>query len=456
MKKLLEDLRKQYDTKAAERDAILKDPAIDITGIEKADAINVELKTIQENIQKTAKTLEDTEASRKFAETPVIDLDLKDGQKIVGVVDTGDGVEAGTEKGKTVLENVGRHGLIDVKMAKMICSKDYEDAFATYVRSAGNLGNMSGTQLKILQEGTDSAGGFFVPDTWLSRMIMKEPAPTRVNGRVTQITISGDSVVLPRVVYSTDDIYTTGIRVTLTGERPTSSTVHRVTDPVFGQLRMNVGTYMMSLPLTNDIIEDANFPLRAWCAERFRETIDLLYDNQLLNGTGVGVRPHGILRNPGGTDEPARTLSSTANDIDADQLRGLPFDVPEQYINDNTTWVMNRSSCGKKIAQMKDGSNRYLFLDGQTFPGLVGRTPDTLVGYPIIYSAFMPDIGDGAYPMIFGDLRGSAKVTRVGFSIKVLEERYAEDNYVVLLGRLRWGGGLLEPFRLRIGKSDNA
>lgn len=459
MKELLERSRKEFTDKTAQRDALLAKEEMSAEDLAQVRTLNTDLITLKDKIldlQKTAKEVEDT---RAFANDPVLNLPISGAARVEGYVETrNQAVEMGWDnKRGVVAENFGEDGLMSPDLLRKISTREYADAFTKHIRYRGDLGMLDSIERRTLSEGSDTAGGFFVPDTWLRQLIAKEPAPTRLNGRVTQFNIGTDSVVIPRVVYTTDDIYTTGIRVTLTGETPTSSTVHRVTDPVFGTVRFNIGTYMMSLPLTNDLVEDSYFPIQSWCVSKFQETIDLLYDDQLINGTGVGARPHGMIINPGGSNDPGSVVSGTANNIDADQLRKIPYQLPEQYISANTAWLMNRSSTGSYISTMKDSQNRYLFALGSQYPGIVERMPDTIDGFPIIYSAFMPDNGTSTnYPVAFGDFRGLAKVNRVGFSVRVLTEINAQDNYVVLLGRLRWGGGVYEPFRIKLGKSHSS
>jgi HK97 family phage major capsid protein len=453
MNEKLKALIADFNAKSAKRDELLgKGEAITQEDIEAVKLANEELKGIQTQITDLRSLVNDSEELKKFASDPVLKMPVGAAQA-VGMIPAGQAQVTTNEQG-AVIE--GDCLGIPERQQKAIQTDGYKRAFIKYCRGFGMMDALDAIDRKTLQEGIDSSGGYLVPVDILNRIIQKKPAPTRVNGRVTRLQTSRDLVSMPRVVYATDDIYTTGVRATNTGEIPSSSTAARVTDPVFGQTQIQIGTWMLSMPLTNDVVEDSAFPLLNWASGKFDETIGLLYDNQIENGTGVGSNPHGILKNPGGTDEPGVTLSGTADNIDADQLRKIPFDVPEQYINDNTCWVMNRGNCGKAVSLLKDSQNRYLFLDGQTYPGLVGRSPDQLAGYPIVYSAFMPDIGDGKFPLIFGDLRGYYLVERIAFSVQILRELYAETNQLLMLGRLRFGGVVAEPFTLRIGKSDNA
>lgn len=468
MKELLIKHQADFKAKTEARDALIAKGS-EMTGddITKATEINNELRGIVDQINQIKKLSGDTSELNAFLKDPALSLDLgtksidgkSGGVQVLGSQPAGTTHIESTKNGFEVLQE--GQGLFSEKQRKALADPAYLKAFNLYVRKRGDMDGLDSIERKTLSEGIDDAGGFFVPTEMLNRLIEKSPTPTRVNGRVSNFNTGKNSLTMPRVVYSTDDLYSTGIRATLTGEVPSSSTVHRVTDPVFGQTRIEIGTWMLSMPLTNDLIEDADFPLLQWASGKFSETIALLKDNQILNGTGVGTNPWGIFRSPGGTDEPAVVLSSTSNTIDANQLRGLPFDLPEQYLNENACWVGNRASFGKTIAQMRAGGSTttdgpFLFVDGQVFPGLIGRTPDTLCGYPVCWSAFCANIGDGAYPAVFGDLSGYFLVNRIGMSVQMIREKYAEENYQVMLGRLRFGGKVAEPFKMKIVKSDNA
>lgn len=377
----------------------------------------------------------------------VIDLAPNTGATVIGMRQSGQ-TEV-VNQGASLLVNSEGEGLVDAKTLASIGSPEYRAAFRSYIR--GGRESLSVSALRVLSEGTDTAGGFLVPADVLARLIAKKPAPTNVAGQVTVLPTSRDSLVMPRVNYTTNDIYTTGMRVTWTGEVPSSSTVHRVTDPVWGQLRIPVYTAMMSMPLTNDLIEDAAFPVVSWSEGKFSETRDLLYDDMVLNGSGVG-QPRGILLNPNATDEPAQVVSGSASLLTADGLQDLAWALPEQY-DVNARFVFNKTNTGKAIAKLKDGDGRYLWGSLDAHSGLtapVAQKP--LLGYPALFNALMPNVGANTFPIIFGDLSGYYLAQRVAFSIQVLRERYAEDNQIVLLGRLRFGGAVAEAWKMKIQK----
>ena len=193
------------------------------------------------------------------------------------------------------------------------------------------------------------------------------------------------------------------------------------------------------------------FPIIPFVTGKFQETVDILYDDKTLNGTGLG-QPSGILLNPNGTDQPATVNSGGASTLTADGLSSLAFAVPEQY-DEMATFVMNKTSTAKAIAQLKDSQNRYLWGAGLQDSGMVPSIKNrTLLGYDVTLSGLMPNVAANAYPIIFGDLGGYALVNRVGFSVQVLRELYAETNQILLLGRLRFGGAIIEPWKMKIQK----
>ena len=370
------------------------------------------------------------------------------GATVTGMRAAGETVIENAPGSKSVLFNSEGEGILDERTMRVLRDPAYSKAFKAYLR-VGIHGMTESKGLKVLQEGSDTGGGYLVPEDLLNRIIARKPTLTRVAANVQRFTTSRDAVVLPKVNYSTDNLYSSGMRVTWGGEVPATATTIRVTEPVFGQTRIPIYTGMMSLPITNDLVEDSAFDLIGWASGKFAETGELLRDNMALNGTGV-AQPHGILVNPNATDNPGTTASGAAAALTWAGLQDILWAIPEQY-EDNTKWVFNKASTGLAIASLVDGDGRPLWTMGSQDTGLVGSPKQKLLlGYEVLYSGFMPNVGAGTYPIIVGDLQGYYLVDRVGFSIQVLRELYAETNQLLMVGRVRFGGLAAEPFRMRI------
>jgi HK97 family phage major capsid protein len=350
-------------------------------------------------------------------------------------------VSARTEGRKSVLVAEDGTPLINAKLYELLCSTEYKSAYRGFLKNG--LAGMRGDALKVLQEGLDDEGGVFVPDDAQTRIIAKEPAPTNLSGRVTSITTSRDAISFPRVVWTTDDIYTQGMRVTWTGEIPATATGHRVTQPAFGSVRIPVYTAMMSLLMSKDFLEDSSADIMGYVTGKFAETIQLLKDNMIINGTGIG-QPSGILINSNFIAN--NVHSGSAGAYTWDGLLNCAFALHEQY-DRNAVWVMNKTSSALALSKLVDGDGRPYWSLGNS--GLVDQSINRpILGYPVLFNSFMPDVASAAYAAIFGDLGGYFMVNRIGFSISVDPNIYAETNQTLLLGRIRFGGQLVEDWRL--------
>ena len=435
----LKDLQQRLGVVIDRAEALMKQDKLSADESAELDRHIEEGAALKADIERTHRAGEIAEWGRKSGGVPALAAAVE-GFRPAGSVQV-------ERKDGRLLVNEDGESLIDDKTREIISGTEYKSVYRRFLR-VGREG-LKDSELKVLQEGSDIAGGYLVTDEILARLIAAEPAPTSVQGRVTRMNTGTDAIDIPRVVYTADSIYTSGMRVAWTGEVPASATTHRVTEPSFGQIRIPIYTAMMSLPLTNNMVEDAQFPIVNWCTGKFNETVNLLYDNMILNGTG-GTEPAGILRNPNGTNEPATVVSGATSALTADGIINLTFAVPEQY-DENSVFVFNKTNCGRQIALLKDGDGRPLWSSGPQDSGLaIGFRNRPLQGFPVVLNAFMPNATTDTYPIVFGDLRGYYLVNRVAFSIQVLRELYAETNQILLLGRVRFGGAVVEPWRMKI------
>jgi HK97 family phage major capsid protein len=336
-----------------------------------------------------------------------------------------------------------------------VASPEYRNAFLHYLRKGEKL---KGVSLRNLEDGLDPQGGYLAPVEVLAKLIERQPTPTRIQDAVDVVNTSRDAVSLPLVNYAgaSDDtnayIYTTGFRATATDENPTSDTQAQVTDTnIFGSIRVPVYTWLIEGVLTNNQVEDAMFDPMAWMTGKFLETIKLLRENMIVNGSGIG-QSTGILTQASSSPNLIQNVpiigTASSGNVTADSIITISEDVPEQY-DENCRFAYAKTSTGKQIRLLKDSQNRYLFGLGYQDSGLVPGKPKALNGYPTMFSQFVPAPAANSLSAIFGDFMGYTQVNRVGFSIQVLREIAARRNQVIILGRVRFGGLPVEPWRLR-------
>jgi len=286
-----------------------------------------------------------------------------------------------------------------------------------------------------------------VPEDYHVELIKKVAGLTAIRPNARVVQTSRDVAKWPRVKYTTDDKYTSGVRLTWTGESPASSTTHRVTDPVFGLYVIPVHTAMASMPVSNDLIEDSAFDVVGISSDLIAEAFALGEDDAFLNGNGA-ARPMGLLSQVDG-DGPASIVSGSGSALTADGILDLYFGLPAQY-RAKAKWYMN-SATQKAIEKLKDSQNRYI-ISSLVNGSLATPQFDNIKGKPIQIDEFAPDIAANAYPLLFGDLNGYMICDRVGLSVQRLSEIYAETNVTLLLARKRVGGQLVESWRTRVQK----
>jgi HK97 family phage major capsid protein len=359
-----------------------------------------------------------------------------------------------SERGSGVFGRSGGEGY-SANAAQVIQTIEYRKAMRAYFRS----GRMPEVQMRTLEDGLDPQGGYLAPVENIAKLIEKKATPTRVSELCQIINSSREAIALPRVNYvgASDDplgqIYSTGFRATLTDEKPTSGSQADVSDNnIFGSVRVSIYTWLIEGILTNNQVEDAMFDPLVWMSGKFDETVRLLRDSVALNGVNGG--PVGILSNPGGDDTlsyPPVIPSGTAASpfLTPTGLINLSEDIPEQY-DEDIRYLFKKTSTGKVIRTFTDNNGRYLFGQGVQDSGLMPGRVKELNGYPCIMSQFMPDPAANSFPVIAGDFGGVTMVNRIGYSVQVLREIAARKNQIVVLGRVRFGVQVLEPWRLRV------
>lgn len=470
---VLSALRAEYDSKYSEANRIIADGASTGPALARAEKLASECKALEtriderrsevERIDRTRGALSET---RRWADEPRRTLPFTVGGGAESEYRNGGG--AARYKSYGPLDGATREFFDEVgpgqfgKKWDLLSSVEYKRDFFEYLRKGQRAIDL---HTKTLMEGMDDQGGVFAPAELIARIIGRLPAPTSLRGLVTTITTGRDTLILPRKQYSdSGDQYTTAFRVTWTGEIPSDGTgqMTQVNDAsLLGNVEIPVHTAMLSAPVTRNLIEDSAFPIQAWLESELAQVTDLEYENQILNGSSIG-QPTGIYfgaatGNTEGNQFPEVILSSTAGGIDYGLTVGMQTALAPQYeTSDSLRWVCNKRSTLSALMKLVDSQNRPLFTTGYDDSGMVTARVRRLLGDPMTLSNFAQSVSATTFPLLYGDLKGYYVAQRVGFSIQVLDQTRAKANQIELVGRVRFGGRPIEPWRLKLGKSNNA
>ena len=296
-------------------------------------------------------------------------------------------------------------------------SDEYRTSFWDMMRSKAPLPSV----VNALQEGTDSEGGYLVPDEYERTLVeaLEEENVFRQLANVIR-TSSGDRKI-PVVA-------TKGTASWIDEER-----AYTESDDSFGQV--SIGAYKVGtmIKVSEELLNDSVFDLESYIAKEFARRIGAKEEEAFFTGDGSG-KPLGVLAATGGAETGVTAASSTA--ITADELMDLFYSLKSPY-RKKAVWVLNDSTI-KAVRKLKDSTGQYLWQ-----PSLMAGTPDTLLGRPVKTSAYMPVIAAGAKTIAFGDFSYYWIADRQGRSFKRLNELYAANGQVGFLGSQRVDGKLV-------------
>ena len=296
-------------------------------------------------------------------------------------------------------------------------SDDYRKNFWNAMRSKAPMPAVT----NALQIGTDSEGGYLVPDEYERTLVeaLEEENIFRQMAKVIK-TSSGDRKI--PVVASKG----TASWIDEEGAYPES-------DDSFGQV--SIGAYKLGtmIKVSEELLNDSVFDLQSYISREFARRIGAKEEEAFFTGDGKG-KPLGVLAATGGAETGVTAASATA--VTADELMDLYYSLKSPY-RKKAVWVLNDSTI-KAIRKLKDNNGQYLWQ-----PSLTAGAPDMILGRPIKTSAYMPVIAAGAKTIAFGDFSYYWIADRQGRSFKRLNELFAATGQVGFLASQRVDGKMI-------------
>lgn len=278
-----------------------------------------------------------------------------------------------------------------------------------------------------LQIGTDSEGGYLVPDEFEQTLVqgLEEENVFRTLATIIQ-TSSGDRKI-PVVATKGEASW-----VDEEGQIPES-------DDSFGQVSIAAYKVATMIKVSDELLNDSVFNMEAYISNEFSRRIGAKEEEAFLVGDGKG-KPTGIFNSTGGASEGVTT--ATAN-ITFDDVMDLFYSVKSPY-RKKSTFVMNDSTV-KALRKLKDNNGTYIWQ-----PSVQAGQPDTVLNRPVVTSAYAPAIAAGGKVIAFGDFKYYWIADRQGRSFKRLNELFAATGQVGFLGSQRVDGKLILPEAVKV------
>ena len=294
-------------------------------------------------------------------------------------------------------------------------SDAYKAAFWDAMRN-----KFSFTAKDALQIGTDSEGGFLVPNEFEKQLIDKLHDENIIRGYATIITTESGDRKIPVVASHGAAAWTD------------EEAEYTESDDAFGVVTLGAHKLATIIKVSEELLNDSAFNLETYIASEFVRRMAAAEEDAFINGNGTG-KPTGLLT----TGETGLTAAS-ASAITADEIIDLYHSLRTPY-RKNAQFIANDTTI-KAIRKLKDLNGQYVWQ-----PGLQAGQPDTILNRPILTSQHMPEIGAGKKILLFGDLSYYWIADRQGRTFQRLSELYAKTGQVGFRVFQRLDGKLILP-----------
>ena len=295
-------------------------------------------------------------------------------------------------------------------------SDEYRNAFWGMIRNR----NLTPGVMNDLQIGTDTEGGYLVPDEFEHTLVQGLEEENVLRSLCTVIQTSSGDRKIPIVT-----AHGTASWVDEEDSIPTS-------DETFGQISIGAHKVATMIKVSDELLQDSVFNLESYIAAEFARRIGAAEEEAFITGNGTG-KPTGLLHATNGAGIGVTTGGNTPT---ADEIFDLVHSIKSVYRR-KAVFLLNDSTL-KAIRKLKDGQGQYLWQ-----PGLKEGQPDMLLNYRIATSPFMPEINAGNKVILFGDFKSYWIADRQGRSFQRLNELYAATGQVGFRATQRVDGRLV-------------
>jgi len=232
-------------------------------------------------------------------------------------------------------------------------------------------------RLKALSEGTDSAGGFLVPEEFLPRLLMDTLERAVIRPYATVIPMATDTLLIPKladVTHSESGGVCGGVIAYWTEEAGTKLP----SQPTFGRVKLTAHELIGFTYASDQLLADSAIALEALLVKLFGGAIAWYEDEAFIDGSGVG-EPLGFM-NSGALISVAR--AAAGNTISMTDLGNLLARLyPNSLYGPNTVWIANPSILPQLMALATTSVN-WVALD----QGATKKNPTRLFGMPLVFT----------------------------------------------------------------------
>ncbi|MFD0942893.1 phage major capsid protein [Savagea faecisuis] len=285
----------------------------------------------------------------------------------------------------------------------------------------------------VLQEGIDTDGGYLVPTEYDNRLIQGLEEENIMRKLSTIIKTGAER------------------KINIAATTPAAAWIDEGGQLTFGnakfdQINLDAHKLHVAVKVTEELLYDNVFNLENYILDKFARALANAEEDAFLNGDGTG-KPTGIFHPTDGGEVGVTAAGLKA--ITADEVLDLIYSLKRPY-RKNAVFITNDATLAL-LRKLKDANGAYIWQ-----PSYQAGEPDTLLGYKVYTSAYVPTVGAGNPVIAFGDFSYYNIGDRGSRSFAELKELFAGNGMVGFVAKERVDGRLILPEAVKILKMKAA
>ena len=319
----------------------------------------------------------------------------------------------------------------------------HKKALAAYLRTGDDDGlrglNLEG---KAMSTAVSADGGYLLNPQMAANIesMLSSTASLRSIANVVQIDATSYDVIVDNTDVGS-------------GWQSELSAVTETTTPNINRISIKLNDLSAMPKASQRLLDDAAFDVEGWLSQKIATRFIRAEASAFINGTGTD-QPKGILLpakvanaswtwgNLGYIPTGAAADFSTTNPLDC--LITLVYALAADY-RANATFVMNSKTAGA-VRKIKDTVGRFMWTDS-----VAAGQPATLMGYRVLVSEDMPDVGANTYPIAFGDFNAGYTVAERP-DLRILRDPFSAKPNVLFYASKRVGGDITDYAAIKLLK----
>lgn len=289
---------------------------------------------------------------------------------------------------------------------------------------------VDGEMKATLAEGTESQGGYWVPQVYANAIetpLANQSYLRRAGANVMSGIQGTDSFKVPSLTFST--------RASIGGE----GSAYVPEEPSAGEIEFNPYKLKKLALATEELVEDSRYDVWSMILQPdFEQAFAEGENYYFTNGTGSGM-PQGVVY---GATVGVTAASQTVPTFD--EIKALAYAVDYKYREDSSCGFMMNDATALVVDKLKDGEGNYIWRESQQ-----AGMPPRLLGFPVYFNQQMSAPATGVDAILFGAFRYYSIAPWPGLQIQRLIEKYADTGHIGFRAFRRVDGNIMQAAAFR-------